>query len=385
MLIVSDMIAGPPPRVASRTVSRAVWACLLAVAGVFGLDALLFRTGLYPSILEPDSMAGRFELILHKEQKAQARYGANLVETLGDSRFAYYPRVANQLTPETGYAFRHAGVAGTDIRAWGYMLRDLDPTRRRYRAIVLGVDDYDDEDGSYDIGDDLATLRYVIARLRLADVFELARSFDDRTSRWETIRGGLLKGIVYQADILAFLTHPLKRLAYVRLCNQGYEGWTWDYVDSKNSVAGFQVDWKTMTATFPPGVEQSFRDEVRNWVLYPAKPQTGHKAAFRRKWYGELIDRYRGSPTKIVFLRLPRGPAPRPEGLVVKKSSSIRELAARPGVILVDEHAFDSLERPELFKDAFHLNDEGCARFSAMMAREVSKALAQPAVREARR
>ena len=47
-----------------------------------------------------------------------------------------------------------------------------------------------------------------------------------------------------------------------------------------------------------------------------------------------------------------------------KKSSSIREFSARPGVLLVDEHAFDSLERPELFKDAFHLNNAGCARFS---------------------
>ena len=44
-----------------------------------------------------------------------------------------------------------------------------------------------------------------------------------------------------------------------------------------------------------------------------------------------------------------------------KKSSSIREFAARPGVLLVDEHAFDSLERPELFKDAFHLNNAGCS------------------------
>ena len=48
---------------------------------------------------------------------------------------------------QTGYVFRHAGVAGSDVRTWYYMLRDLDPTARRYRAIVFGVDDYEDEDG----------------------------------------------------------------------------------------------------------------------------------------------------------------------------------------------------------------------------------------------
>ncbi len=72
--------------------------------------------------------------------------------------------------------------------------------------------------------------------------------------------------------------------------------------------------------------------------------------------------------TKIVFLRLPRGPIPRPDFLSRAKSSSIRELAARPNVILCDEHAFDSLEHPELFGDGMHLNRAGVAKFSPMLA-----------------
>jgi lysophospholipase L1-like esterase len=76
-----------------------------------------------------------------------------------------------------------------------------------------------------------------------------------------------------------------------------------------------------------------------------------------------------------VFVRLPRGPIPRPENLLHKLSGSIREFGARPGVLLVDEHTFDSLERPELFRDGFHLNNTGCARFSVMLAQEVGKLL----------
>ena len=145
---------------------RPVCAILAAVAALFALDALIFRTGLYTSILEPDSSTGLFELILRREHQAQSRHGRNLIVTLGDSRFAYYPRVANQQTAATGFAFRSAGVAGTNARAWYCMLRDLDPTRDRYRAIVFGVEDYDDEDGAYDISDDLSALHYVAARLR---------------------------------------------------------------------------------------------------------------------------------------------------------------------------------------------------------------------------
>jgi hypothetical protein len=67
----------------------------------------------------------------------------------------------------------------------------------------------------------------------------------------------------------------------------------------------------------------------------------------------------------------------RPDSLVRKKSASIREFASRPNVLLADEHAFDSLERPELFKDALHLNREGCARFSGLLVVEVSRILKQ--------
>ena len=362
----SDMMASIP--------TRSLRAIILALAGLFALDALLFRTALYTSILEPDSSTGTFELILRREQIAQPWYGRNLVVTLGDSRFAYYPRVANEQKATTGFAFRHAGVAGTDARAWYYMLRDLDPTRAGYRAIVIGVDDYDDEDGAYDIGDDLATLHYVAARLRFNDVIPFALSFGDSQARWEAFRGSLLKGTVFQRDILAFLTHPAKRLADVKLTNGGYEEWTYGFVDTDRNVVGLKIDWTNFTATVPPG-NDALRDQLDRFVLYRPYPQTGKRAAFRRKWFGQLLDRYRGTPTKAVFVRLPRGPIPRPDNLVRKKSSSIREFAARPGVLLLDEHAFDSLETPELFKDAFHLNNQGCARLSVLMAQEVGKLL----------
>jgi hypothetical protein len=190
------------------------------------------------------------------------------------------------------------------------MLRDLDPTRDRYCAIVLGVDDYDDEDGSYDIGDDLASLHYVAARLRFSDVLPFALSFESPHTRWEAFRGSLLKGIVFQRDILAFLAHPKKRIADVKSNNVGYEEWTYGYVDTDRNVVGLKIDWNTLTATVPPGNE-GLRDQLERFVLYRGYPQTGKYAAFRRKWFGRLLDRYRGTATKVVFLRLPRGPIPR--------------------------------------------------------------------------
>jgi len=71
----------------------------------------------------------------------------------------------------------NVGVAGSSPRTWYYMLRDLDPTARRYAVVLLPVDDYDDEDRLQQPADEMADLHYAIARLRLADVLEFSASY----------------------------------------------------------------------------------------------------------------------------------------------------------------------------------------------------------------
>jgi hypothetical protein len=350
-------------------------ACLLAITGLVGVDSLMFRTGWYASILEPDSSTGLFELILNRERDAQRQNGDNIVTTLGDSRFSYLPRLACDLTPETGYVIRSAGVAGSDARSWYYMLRDLDPTAGRYRAIVFGVNDYDDEDGPEDVNDDLRALHFAVARLRWSDVLDFTASFASVRVKWEAFRSAALKGLVYQTDLQAFLSHPQKRLDYVQLCRRGFASWTWDYQESPRSLEGLEVNWQSRTARLPAGCDAVQRETVEHALLYRPFPQTGSVASFRRRWFGKIVERYRRSRTRIIFLRLPRGPVVRPPELRVARRGVIREFATQPNVILADEHAYDSLEHPELFKDALHLNREGVARFSAMLARQMRQVL----------
>jgi hypothetical protein len=362
---------------ASSSVRRAIAAYLAAFLLLFGLDALLFRTSLYSPWLEPDSSTGIFENTFRRELRTQAENGDNLIVTLGDSRFAYQARLANELTPQSGYVFSNAGAAGSDPRSWYYMLRDLDPTASRYRAVVFGVDDFDDEDTYEDHRTDPRTLHFVIVRLRLTDIVDITRSYPSWSQRWEAFRGALFKGFVLARDIQAFLSKPNKRIADVRLYNGGWADWTYNYNEDPRSLAGLQIDWAARKASFPPGADQIQRDTVNTTLLRPVIPQTGRYAAFRRLWYGRMIDRYRGSRTKVIFVRLARGPVVRPDSLSQKKSASIREFASRPNVVLANEHAFDSLERPELFKDAVHLNRAGAARFSRMLVAEVGRILKQ--------
>jgi hypothetical protein len=361
-----------------RTIIRSrqlIATCLAAVAGLFIVDAALFRSNLYPSVLEPDSSTGLFELTLRIEKLAQRQLGDNLICTLGDSRFAYTAKYTNELTPETGYIFRNAGIAGSDARSWYYLLRDLDPQAHRYQAIVIGLDSYDDEDNFGEHADDIRALHYVVNRLRWYDVFDFPWSFRDPQLRWEAFRGTLLKGFVFQRDIHAFLDDPKKRIAYVHLVHREAANWRNDYEAPTVSMAGLSIDWTTGQVAYPLDMDASQKDTLE-YALKAPPVSTYHLGDFRRLWFGRILDRYQGSRTRIVFLRLARGPVPRPAHPPLP--SSIRDFAKRPNVLLYDEHAFEFLEHPELFRDAVHLNRQGSHLFSAALARGIRQLLGPP-------
>jgi hypothetical protein len=358
--------------------ARRIVALVLGCVGVFGLDALAFRTRYYAQNLKPDSTTGLFELILWREQLAQKTLGDNVVLTMGDSRFGIVPKISNALEPETGYVFRSAGVAGTDARSWYYMLRDLDPAADRYRAVVFGVDDYSDEDGPSEPDDDIRALHYCIARLRVTDVLDFARSFHSFDAKMEALRGGLLKGIVYQADLHGYLASPKSRTREVKFRRGGFEEWTYNFLGTDASMVGLTIDWSELTAQFPPGAAANQRETVESFLLRRPEPQTGRLAAFRREWFGRILDRYRNSRTKIVFVCLPRGPVPRPAWLARPAGSVIREFAMRPNVLLMDERFFEPIEHPEFFADGMHMNRPGVALFSTMLAREIGVMLGHP-------
>ena len=80
----------------------------------------------------------------------------------------------------------------------------------------------------------------------------------------------------------------------MKLTNRGYEEWTY--------VGGYVA--------------------TDNFVLYRPYPQTGRYAALRRKFLGACWIATAERPRKVVFVRLPRGPIPRPDNPVQKKSSS---------------------------------------------------------------
>jgi hypothetical protein len=140
-------------------------------------------------------------------------------------------------------------------------------------------------------------------------------------------------------------------------------------------VANFNIDWTAKTVTAPPNVPADRVTEFRNQFLGPAAPQEGRKTAFMKYWLNKIHNYYQGSGTRVIFIRLPRGPYVRPDQPEMNPHSSVRELATMPDVSLAPEHFLDSLEHPEMFSDPYHMNGPGSEEFSRMLARQVRELL----------
>jgi hypothetical protein len=334
-----------------------------AIVIFFGLDGLWFRTGYYRSLLELESTAGYLANTLTLEQQRPTK-GPNEIVAVGDSRIALKPRVAN--AAGTPYRFFTIAVPGTSPRCWYYMLREDDPTANRYAAIVIPVDTYDDR-----ILEDLRTrevdIHYLTPLLRVGDLFEFAGSYPAWTTRAEAAEAVLFKGLFYRRDLQEFLVNHKRRLTILRDINHRASGWRHDAVWGSASLAGMTVDWEKR-------VVQPERKQVAEILFQDQPPPNPEFAEYRRMWFGRIIQRYRGSRTRLIFVRLARGPVVR-QGLTTDRTSSVREFARRGEIVLLDEHYFDSLERPELFVDALHMNEQGATVFSEMLAREVTRVL----------
>ena len=354
-----------------------LWPRLLATVCIFAaLEGLIFHSGLYAAIIEPVSTTGSLELNLRNEIK-RPKPDRNQVLAVGHSRMAMWPRIANQMQPSTGYTFASIGLGGTDPRTWYYSLRAVDPHAHSYAAIVIPEDDYNEPDTGPDPADQDVDLHYLIARLGLGDLLEFPWTYRSAERRWSAFESILLPGLVYKQDFQEFLDHPLARIAKAQFYAEGSASWAYDYGGDARTLAGLEVDWANKTLHFPPGVAEADQKRAADELFREFPSDQGLETAYLRYWYGRIVDHYRGSGTRIFFLRVPRAPATPPEE-PVKPHTAVRDLAGQPGVIVLDEHLLDTLEHPENFWDGWHLNRKGMKAFTEIIATEVRKALGPP-------
>lgn len=350
---------------------------LLALAAFFAADGLLFRVGWYTKFLEPDSSAGTLESRLQWLRAAPASAQPEIL-VVGDSRIAegFSAGIANSASGGK-FRFRNFAVSGATPRVWYYSLRAADPTRSRFAEIVLALDTYSDDDWFAEFDRRTTDQSYLVMELGLRDCFPFAESMHDLPLGLHAFFGCLFRGMILRDDVQAFLANPGARLTHAADWRANGAGYINAYEGQPANLSGISIDWRKRTIQFPDRIPQTIRDNVKRFDMRDSVQQTGEVARYRRRWLGGILDDYRNSPTRLVFLQLPRGPIVDPAESQPHNTGFITSAAQSPRVDVLPPSAFTDLERPDLFFDGLHLNRDGRAIFSQRLGAILTKGVSR--------
>jgi hypothetical protein len=144
--------------------------------------------------------------------------------------------VANERSAAAGLKFVNLAEPACAVNTWDYMLREVDPTRRRYWAIVV----------PYGIGfepntADLLRISMAAPLLHYGDCFNFASAFRWWSGRFRAFTACILRGSAYQSDVVDFLEHPVARIRSVQLgpkrlhSRDTYQGRDYDIVGTSEN------------------------------------------------------------------------------------------------------------------------------------------------------
>jgi hypothetical protein len=339
---------------------------LLGVVTFICVDGVVFHTSLYTSILAPESYAGRLAALTGAEKD---RVSSSLKEVLvlGDSRMAegFSAAVADKLSSVDGFKFVNLAEPASAVNIWDYMLREVDPTRHRYWAIVV----------PYGIGfepNSADRLRISMAAplLRYGDCFNFASAFQRWSGRFRAFTACILRGSAFQSDLVNFLEHPIGRIRSLqrepkRLQSRDlYKGRNYD-------IVGTSYDPKTGQVTFPPRLSEAQREAIRDSLFKPSQSETQDFLRMQRDGIQRILNRYSASPTEIVLTPVPRGPFAGLPGASMTFHAVFPAITTQKSVFSLPDQTFDFLEKPEYYFDGFHLNAKGRQRFTETLVAEL--------------
>lgn len=348
----------------------------MAAALFAAVNFMLFATPVYRTMLDPASSTGSFE----SARSVLLNISSNPrhdVLVIGDSRIysGLDPAVA---AAASGHALRflNASVPGTTPRCWYYFLRAIDPSARRFRALVIPVDTYSDSDsaiGSIDGDQRQQDLHYIVFAVGPAEIPKLAESFSGMRMELETGIDLLLRGPILRDDVQAFATDPRARLLAIAQsrASPAFAPLAWH--PRTGTLQGLKVDFARGTIEYPPSVSADERSAIVVQVLRTAHSSPSY-AMYRREWLYPIVERYAAAGVPVIFVRIPTRPAHQDHSDSI--GASLGTIAQSGVARFLPAKPYLALERPALFADHDHLNRDGSERFSTLLGRDVARVLA---------
>ena len=340
------------------------------------IDVAIFRSGAYTPVIKPDSTGGSVVGAMMAIDQYYDPAKKNIL-VLGNSQIGegFSAETADAQGAAPNVHFINGSIAGTTPRVWDYLLREMDPDRRRFSAIALMVD-YDLDFNWNDLTNYSLDLSYTTTPLKLGDLRKFPQTFTDRTIEGRARREILLPMQALHDDIQDLIARPLRRIHEISKVRPIWLGSLAVYGGRGGELPALAVDtqtamptsWGAFETAWKPKLGPYFRD-----IRKTAPPAT--RAAnenYERIWVGRIAAHYRAVGVPVIVFNMARGPwkaellpSPAP-------NRALAELSAAGDIALLPGDAFIGLEKPEYFIDTLHLNSVGREKFSKLFALQVA-------------
>jgi hypothetical protein len=367
-------------RDSKRPAFQLVLRIIAALAVFFALDTVVFRTSLYSQLLSPDSIVGTAAYYLKYERQREPSIRGDVL-VIGDSQVGegFWAGLANRNVAGSGLNFVQGGIPGATLRVLYYYQKVLDPNRDRYKAIVIGLPTYRKKSSteSEHLNDRMLDAELLLPIISSREFLEFSRTFTSEEKRLEAGSKVLVQSLNYQMDFQNFLLHPITRKRLISLRRRIKDDIALDYAGRDESMLGLRYDARTGEIHFPERLTEIERAQVTAYLTEPGVVNADHFDEYTRQWIERFIERYRGSQTTLVFVRLPAE--------VLGQVDEIRRngpfasympmLRNSPGVKVMDEDAFYALEDPQYFFDTLHMNREGRMQFTNRLSSWLARTL----------
>lgn len=337
--------------------------CLALAVGLtwFAFEALLYRSGAYFRIAEPDSNTGIVVTklaLLDGEYRPEARN----VLVFGDSRVAegFWSRRAGAADPSLN--FINVSVPGSTPRTWYYLLREIERRGHAFDAVVVGTLYQNQNAGLF--ANWSLDAAHATPLLGLRDAGTFPATFEAPQRQQQARDAVLFPALALRQDTLALLQAPRERWRSVREGRPGYllavrerEGREETMPPLRFAPDRSVSDWA--------GATQEQRELVRAHLADPVVPPAGIAAAndaFLGHWLGAMAELAHARGAAMLVYPLPRGPYPEVLApLQAQPPASLRKLRDEAGVKVLPADLLADLESPAHFFDTLHANRVGRA------------------------
>lgn len=357
---------------------------LLSVLLFLLIDLIVFRSGLYAKFLTMSSMQGFAQHISHSVNVGKFN-PENSILVVGDSRITegFSHQEANLTAKKIGIEFFNAGIGGSTLRIWCYLLERWDPNQDRFKAIVITLPSYRNAPPA-DVGLnsrvlDADFLGPNIASKAYIDFLQHQEGFKNKLSITAPL---LISASQYSKDFMDLILHPRNRIETYKWKKATGLNFSDAYKGNPDNMIGLSYDPQTNILKYPKNLNADQKKAIQNLVI-KSNTTSGELLSSSKEysqfWLSRIIKRYSHSKTKIILLRMPATPVPE-----INQDAKFDVLVddkyfKSENLYIVPENMFLSLEDPKYFWDPNHLNADGRAALSNQISDVLVKYISKQA------